>query len=979
MSSARTITPQSSYLPQKNPTGAQTSIPAPFFNITLLVADVSASQQAIAQIVADELWKIGIGAEVAVVDSNTFTQRVYKNTGNTTHAAGGFDAAFVELEGTLLNPSSLRNTFHSEFIDKTNGGANFFPSDNITLDAYLDEMERTRAYSLRLEQVRLALQEIVWGSSSLTETQSGALASGILYRTNPYALDADVRGFDATRWTMNQPAIAEMSFGSGQDIFIFATTSGFMDLNPIMSQTPYDHLISRPVFSRLYEQDANLLFYPVLARKEPMPIGSEETIVAHVDLGTISIDSPYFGATAATTWGESPNIDSTSYDPIVTASNYSMFLIDLRKDIPWHPGYGYTLKDFNVTADDFIWTMSYMLNDTLYNPSLASYEAVWGSNSTKAIEKINETMVKVNFRGLRGDGCVADWFDALSLTPLPRHILDPTFDATPWGGDPGISPDATTIASYPDQRSYRYNTGVGPGPSLVGCGPYYFVEWDEIVETAILGKFSDWGGYGANSLWQDPHFQNNNINTYAVAIYPSKESAELALENEEIDGIDFPFEIHEDIPNLRAKTNIEVLLVVSPNTESIGFNAYHPNLANRFVRLAIAHAIDRQSIIDQALNGTAGRTDTPAMPQVNPYYPSANEWNSLGLPDLDMTGHIHYNLSRAWRLMEQAGYDVTWYKESFRPPDVSFLSPMEDAFLRGSQVLSINATANVGLDHVALYIDDVWQQNFTTIPVSFIWNTSQWADGNHTLKAVAWSILGYSAQVTLDVTVDNTAPTILKVEVPPSPVKGLITINCTANDTFGVSYAELFIGSLSSKDTTPTETAQGELFQFTLDTRSMPDGKTAVQLNVTDKAGNTNHWFGNVTILNSPTIDHPADITYTQRQTGNSIRWQPSDDDPDSYEILQNGTRVASGSWEGGAIEYNIDGLSPGIYNFTLIVQDKAGNTAADSVLVTVKPSSKDDDDSFIIPGMLAISSLLILWGAGIRVSRRRKTSESRN
>ncbi|MHA2233513.1 MAG: hypothetical protein ACXAB4_13605, partial [Candidatus Hodarchaeales archaeon] len=151
----------------------QSSIPSPFFNITLLVANTGASQQSIAYAVADELWKIGIGAEVVVVDSTTFTQRVYKNVGNTTHAAGGFDAAFVELEVNPLAPTSLREIFHSSYINKTAGSANFFPSDNATLDAYLDEMETELYFDKRREKVRDVLQELVWGSQSLTETQSG--------------------------------------------------------------------------------------------------------------------------------------------------------------------------------------------------------------------------------------------------------------------------------------------------------------------------------------------------------------------------------------------------------------------------------------------------------------------------------------------------------------------------------------------------------------------------------------------------------------------------------------------------------------------------------------------------------------------------------------------------------------------------------------------------------------------------------------
>ncbi len=85
-----------------------------------------------------------------------------------------------------------------------------------------------------------------------------------------------------------------------------------------------------------------------------------------------------------------------------------------------------------------------------------------------------------------------------------------------------------------------------------------------------------------------------------------------------------------------------------------------------------------------------------------------------------------------------------------------------------------------------------------------------------------------------------------------------------------------------------------------------------------------------------PTIDEPSDITYEEGETGNNITWQPRDVNPNMYTITQDGILVDSGDWDGGDITYNIDNLPVGTYIFTCAVNDTLGNSASDSVTVTV-------------------------------------------
>jgi hypothetical protein len=108
---------------------------------------------------------------------------------------------------------------------------------------------------------------------------------------------------------------------------------------------------------------------------------------------------------------------------------------------------------------------------------------------------------------------------------------------------------------------------------------------------------------------------------------------------------------------------------------------------------------------------------------------------------------------------------------------------------------------------------------------------------------------------------------------------------------------------------------------------------------VTDFGGNTAVDTVIVTViddLTTPTIDHPEDQIINEGTTGNTIVWTPSDDYPIEYQILRDGIELESDDWDGGTISISIDGLGLGTYNYTLIVIDIGGNSASDTVWVTV-------------------------------------------
>jgi ABC-type transport system substrate-binding protein len=637
--------------------------PAGYFSVTLVAPTNNPARVQHAQVISRELWKIGIDADLSLVGWDPLIKRLFESLNFETYAGDGFDVGFVGwTAGNPLIPNSFSQFYHSNRIDKVAGDSNWYPINNSNLDDLIEKIDTELDFDQRREWVRQAVQVVLWDVNPVM---------GLYQAANPFAVSADVRNFDAFRW--GQPNIHpyELYFTEGTDhTFKIASNARFIDLNPALSNSYYDSLIHQPTQSWTYQRDASMILKPVLATADPIALDSNKTIASYIPLSDISADSPYAGADASTTWGPSPNVDTAQFDPYKAEDDFSMFLVNIREDIPYHPMYGYDLWDFNVTIEDFQWTVSYWIDEDLASLAAQGFINAFGTEPTLAIEKVNDTLMKFNLRGPLANGQMADWFENLVLRPLPRHALDPTFDATAWGGGVGQTPDGTVIAEYADHSEYIFNTGEG-GP--LGVGPYMFTGWSETDQIATTEKFDQWGG--PNSLWDSEAYSQNNIEVYAVTVYPSKEAAEIDLENGVIQAIDAQFQMGSDVPYLQTKPSIQVLLVEGGGIQTMGYNTLHPRLSNRYVRLAISHMVPAQQIVDFILGGLGSVNEFVGLALQNPYRPSEEEFATLGLPvsenvvlddgtELKFQGHIRYNVDKAWALMEKAGYNMDPFREA---------------------------------------------------------------------------------------------------------------------------------------------------------------------------------------------------------------------------------------------------------------------------------------------------------------------------
>lgn len=167
----------------------------------------------------------------------------------------------------------------------------------------------------------------------------------------------------------------------------------------------------------------------------------------------------------------------------------------------------------------------------------------------------------------------------------------------------------------------------GYGRNPIGTGPYQFVEW-KAGDKIILKAFEDY--YKGPAEIKDVTFK----------VITDGSTAVIALENGEIDIIDTPPKTDRqniiDNPNLKYyETEIAATVFITINHKSeLG--------KNKKLREAIAHAIDKESMIIGAVEGIGTPIETPMTK------------SAFGWPE-DFKNR-EYDIEKAKQLLAEAGY-----------------------------------------------------------------------------------------------------------------------------------------------------------------------------------------------------------------------------------------------------------------------------------------------------------------------------------
>ncbi len=350
-----------------------------------------------------------------------------------------------------------------------------------------------------------------------------------------------------------------------------------------------------------------------------------------------------YGAAAVLNYGGEPMLRLDENYQIVPAlaesykvgpnAEYVDFV--LRKDAKWSDG-------TPITPDDWVFTFRHAADPKLDNPWAFFYYAIKGVKDYKSgkgkaedigVEKIDDRTVRIH-----GDG-PAPQIPALmtyqASVPAPKHKAEQ--DPLHW---------ADTVEGF------------------VSSGPFKLVKW-------VHNQRMEWE---INPYYNGPHKPGIQRVVQLLGTGGGWFNAWL---NKEIDIM--PILAPAELTQARANAQVKDLIHSFPDMETkyVSFDTFHPPFNNLKLRQALSHAIDRKTLCEKVLQGTA----IPGATMLPPGFPAYNQ---------DLESVQAFDLEKAKSLLASAGY-----------PDGKDSSGKQLALELYSE----------GNDVKAQFIQDQWQTN----------------------------------------------------------------------------------------------------------------------------------------------------------------------------------------------------------------------------------------------------------------------------
>ncbi|NRB03721.1 MAG: ABC transporter substrate-binding protein, partial [Rhodobacteraceae bacterium] len=210
----------------------------------------------------------------------------------------------------------------------------------------------------------------------------------------------------------------------------------------------------------------------------------------------------------------------------------------------------------------------------------------------------------------------------------------------------------------------------------IGTGPFKFVEWVQGDKITMERSDAYWGAAPALA---GATFKFISDPTAAFA----------AVMAEDVDAF-MNFPAPENLPQFEADPRFQVLVGSTEGETILSTNNKMPPFDNVLVRRAVAHAIDRQAIIDGAMFGLGTPIGTHFAPH-NPDY-------------VDLTGESNYDPEKAKALLAEAGM-ADGFETTLHLPPPSYAR-------RGGEIIAAQL-AQVGIKAEIINVE--WAQWLETV------------------------------------------------------------------------------------------------------------------------------------------------------------------------------------------------------------------------------------------------------------------------
>jgi hypothetical protein len=185
-------------------------------------------------------------------------------------------------------------------------------------------------------------------------------------------------------------------------------------------------------------------------------------------------------------------------------------------------------------------------------------------------------------------------------------------------------------------------------------------------------------------------------------------------------------------------------------------------------------------------------------------------------------------------------------------PTTALTAPAQNAFVRGTVLVSATASDNLGVERVEFYAEGALIGTDTSAPYEVSWNSATLADGVRLLNAKAYDSAGNATSTqSILVHTDNTLPDVaLTSPAPGAFLRGTTVLAATASDSMGVARVEFHDGA------TLIGTDSNSPYQVGWNTAGVTNGAHTLTVKAFDSAGNVRTSAGM-----EVTVDNAAPVT----------------------------------------------------------------------------------------------------------------------
>ena len=269
-------------------------------------------------------------------------------------------------------------------------------------------------------------------------------------------------------------------------------------------------------------------------------------------------------------------------------------------------------------------------------------------------------------------------------------------------------------------------------------------------------------------------------------------------------------------------------------------------------------------------------------------------------------------------------------------PNVAITTPVNNAFVNGPIEVAANAADDVGVVKVDFFIDNGRVAEDDSVPYRIEWNTDDFEEGAHSLKAIAHDTGEQTAENQVQVTVDRTPPTVELV----APGDGEhfvdeVLVEARPEDNFAVDRVELVLEDDDGFEAA-RQTVEEAPWETTFDVSEARSGFYTLHAVVHDRAGLQGRSNG-VEVL----LDRPPTVSFTNPEDGDTldgpttIRWNADDDRGlDSAVLSIDGQARQADPFDDS--HFWEPPYRRGNYTLRVEVTDRVGQTAADQIEVEV-------------------------------------------